>query len=112
MQIRPLVFALATVAFLSPLASGGALAADKKDKGTFVAIDTLTASVIAPNGRHQVMTIQSGVDVPDPALHALAELVQPRLRDAYTQVIQLYAGVLPPGLPSTRSVASCIRRAT
>jgi len=99
MQIRPLVFALATVAFLSPFAGGGALAAEKKDKGTFVTIDTLTAMVIAPNGRHQVLTIQSGVDAPDPALHNLAELVQPRLRDAYTQVVQLYAGGLTPGSP-------------
>ena len=71
----------------------------KKDKGTYVTIDTLTATAIAANGRHAVMTVQSGVDVPDPVLRVLAEQVQPRLRDAYTQVLQIYAGGLPPGSP-------------
>ncbi len=114
MRIRQLVFAFATVAFLFPFAgAGGALAAEKKDKGTFVTIDTLTAMVIAPNGRHQVLTIQSGVDVPDPVLRARAELVQPRLRDAYTQVVQLYAGVLPPGSPPDADyVARLMQEAT
>ncbi len=95
MPIR--LFLTVLLAFLLPAA---AFAADgKKEKGTFVTIDTLTATVIALNGRHQVMTVQSGVDCPDPKLHALAESVQPRLRDAYTQVLQLYAGGLAPGAP-------------
>jgi hypothetical protein len=101
MTIRPALPALlATCLMAASFAPGAALADDKKkDKGTFVTIDTLTATVIAANGRHEVMTVQSGVDVPDPVLHVLAEQVQPRLRDAYTQVLQIYAGGLVPGAP-------------
>ena len=101
MLIRPALLAL-LAACLIPLAlTPGAASADekKKDKGTYVTIDTLTASVMAANGRHEVMTVQSGVDVPDPALRGLAEEVQPRLRDAYTQLLQAYAGGLAPGAP-------------
>ncbi|MDB5460507.1 MAG: hypothetical protein JWO72_2248 [Caulobacteraceae bacterium] len=71
----------------------------KKDKGTYVTIDTLTAMVTAANGRHGVMTVQSGVDVPDPVLRALAEQDTPRLRAAYVEVLQAYAGGVPPGAP-------------
>jgi hypothetical protein len=85
----------------------------KKDKGTYVTIDTLTATAIAANGRHEVMTVQSGVDVPDPVLRGLAEQVQPRLRDAYTQVLQIYAGGLPPGAPPDADyVARRLQQAT
>ena len=94
---RALILALLASALLSP----PALAAEggKKDKSSFVAIDTLTAMVMAANGRKQVMTVQAGVDAPDPALRALADSAQPRLRDAYVQVLQIYAGGLRPGAP-------------
>jgi hypothetical protein len=77
------------------------LAAEEKKKpaGGFVPIDTLTATVIASNGRPEVMTVQCGIDAPDPALHTLADLVQPRLRDAYNSVLQSYAAGLAPGAP-------------
>jgi hypothetical protein len=90
-------FALALcLPLLVPAAS---VAGEKKEKGSFVSIDTLTATVLAGNGRHQVMTVQSGVDCPDHALHDYAEKVTPRLRDAFAQELQLYAGGLPSGSP-------------
>jgi hypothetical protein len=79
--------------------AGPAIAGEaKKDKGAYVTIDTLTANVVA-SGRHQVLTVQAGIDCPDPALHDYAEKVTPRLRDAYVQVLQLYAGGMVPGAP-------------
>lgn len=76
------------------------LAAEKSgDKGDYVSIDTLTATVLAGNGRREVMTVQSGVDVPDPALRDYVQKDTPRLRDAYAQELQLYAGALPSGSP-------------
>ncbi|MEI9891640.1 MAG: hypothetical protein WDN45_15225 [Caulobacteraceae bacterium] len=45
------------------------------------------------------MTVQSGVDAPDPALHDYVQKVTPRLRDAFAQELQLYAGGLPSGAP-------------
>lgn len=93
---RTLILTLC-LAFLAPAA---ALAAEKnQDKGSYVSIDTLTATVLAGNGRHQVMTVQSGVDAPDAALRDYVEKDTPRLRDAYTQELQLYAGGLPSGSP-------------
>ncbi len=84
------------LALLLPAVS---FAAENKEKGTYVSIDTLTATALAGNGRHQIMTVQAGVDAPDPALRDYAQKVTPRLRDAYTQVLQLYAGGLAPGAP-------------
>jgi hypothetical protein len=90
---------LLLLALLLPAALAGPALAEKKEEGSYVAIDTLTATVLAGNGRHQIMTVQAGVDAPDKALHDYAEKDTPRLRDAYTQVLQLYAGGLSPGAP-------------
>jgi hypothetical protein len=81
------------------LALPGPALAEKKEEGTYVSIDTLTATVLADNGRHQIMTVQAGVDVPDKALRDYAEKLTPRLQDAYVQELQLYAGGLVPGAP-------------
>ena len=89
----------ATGLILMLLVPAAASAAEHKEKGSYVSIDTLTATVLAPNGRRQIMTVQSGVDCPDPALHDYAEKVTPRLRDAFAQELQLYAGGLPSGSP-------------
>jgi len=91
--------ALTTVLMLTLLVPAAALAAEHKEKGTFISVDTLTATVLSPGGRHQIMTVQSGVDCPDPALRDYAEKVTPRLRDALAQELQLYAGGLVSGSP-------------
>ena len=87
------------LALLLPAALPGPALAEKKEEGTYVAVDTLTATVMADNGRHQTMTVQAGVDVPDAALRDYAIKVTPRLQDAYAQVLQIYAGGLVPGAP-------------
>jgi hypothetical protein len=81
------------------LALPGPALAEKKEEGAYIAIDTLTATVLAGNGNHQIMTVQAGVDVPDKALRDYAAKLTPRLQDAYVQVLQLYAGGLVPGAP-------------
>jgi hypothetical protein len=91
--------ALAFLLALCLLPSAALADEKKKDKGTYVTIDTLTAMVLTPNGRHAVMTVQSGIDAPDAALRSLAESDTPRLRDAYAQVLQAYAGGMQPGSP-------------
>ena len=90
---------LVLLALLLPAALPGPARAEKKEEGTYVAIDTLTATVLADNGRHQTMTVQAGVDVPDTPLRDYANKVTPRLQDAYVQVLQVYAGGLLPGAP-------------
>ena len=78
MQLRFTILVLLTL--LLPAALPGPAWAEKKEEGAFVAMDTLTATVIAGNGRHQIMTVQAGVDAPDKALRDYAVKVTPRLR--------------------------------
>jgi hypothetical protein len=43
--------------------------------------------------------VEAGIDVPDAGLRNRASLSQPRLRAAYVQFLQTYAGGLSPGAP-------------
>jgi hypothetical protein len=66
---------------------------------TYVRFPTITASSARPGGRRGVMTVETGVDVPDEALRLRAEQSGPRLRAAYTVVVQRNASQLLPGAP-------------
>ena len=52
-----------------------------------------------PDGRRGVLTVEAGIDVPDERLRDRASISQPRLRAAYVQFLEIYAGGLPPGAP-------------
>lgn len=75
---------------------------EKRKKGggaSFIQIDTLAATILRPDGRRGVMTVEVGVDVPDAALHARAAQSTPLLRAAYSEVVRKYAAGLPPMAP-------------
>ena len=68
----------------------------KKGGGaSYIQLETLTATILRPDGRRGVMTVEVGVDVPDPALHARAAQSTPRLLAAYSEVVRAYAAGLP-----------------
>lgn len=94
---------LLAVIAAAPLAGPhAALAAEEKKKGggqSFIQIATMTATIIRADQRRGVLTVETGVDVPDHALHTRAELSVPRLRAAYTQFLQTYATTLAGGVP-------------
>jgi hypothetical protein len=94
---RRLLLALVTLALLPAVARGE----DKKKTGgaNYIQIETLTAYTVKPGGRRGVLTVDCGLDIPDAALRARANLMLPRLRAAYIQSVQIYAGGLPSGLP-------------
>jgi hypothetical protein len=94
---RRLLLALVTLALLPAAARGE----DKKKTGgaSFIQIETLTAYTVKPGGRRGVLTVDCGLDIPDAALRARANLMLPRLRAAYVQSVQIYAGGLPSGQP-------------
>jgi hypothetical protein len=95
-----LIFAVP--AAMSPLAATAAPPAGEKKKGggiSFIQFQPLTATIFRPDGRRGVMTVEAGVDVPDGGLRARADISQPRLRAAYVQFLQTYAGGLSPGAP-------------
>ncbi len=111
MNLRPTLLAMLVLCALP--AAAAAEEKKKENKGTYVTIDTLTATVIAGNGRRAVMTVQSGVDVPDEALREHAQQVTPRLRAAYVQVLQTYAGGMAYGSPPDADyVARRLQQAT
>ncbi len=91
---------LAIPALVAPAAALGQEAQKKKGGGiTFVQLQTLTATIIKSDGRRGVLTVDAGVDVPDAGLRAKVNLVLPRLRAAYVQVLQSYVYSLNPGAP-------------
>jgi hypothetical protein len=89
--------AMAPALFFSPAASA---APEEKKKGgglDFIQIPTLTATITRRDGRRGVLTVETGVDVPDHRLHDHAEASMPRLRAAYAQVLMTYGAQLSPG---------------
>ena len=93
-------FALAALAPLSAHASGGEKADKKKGGGeTYLQIEPVSATTSPTGGRRGILTVETGVDIPDAALRDYAEKNLPRLRAAYVQVVQIYAGGLPPRTP-------------
>ena len=95
---RRQLLALAALAALAPAA---AAAEEKKKTGgeSYIPITTLTAYTVRPGARRGVITVDCGIDVPDAGLREKAQLILPRLRAAYVQQMQIYAGGLPSGTP-------------
>ncbi|HXQ09878.1 MAG TPA: Tat pathway signal protein [Caulobacteraceae bacterium] len=97
---RRLFLALTLPALLAPAALLAQGAEKKKGGGiSYIQFQTLTATIIKNDGRRGVLTVDAGVDVPDAGLRAKVNLVLPRLRAAYVQVLQAYVYSLNPGAP-------------
>jgi len=85
----------ASVASPAKASSGGG---DKKAAtSAYIRLGTVTASIIRPDGRTGVMSVETGVDVRDETLRARAEQNAPRFRAAYSEVVQRFGASLLPG---------------
>jgi hypothetical protein len=96
-------------------ASGGEKKDEKDEKkgpgSGYMALPLLTATVVRPTGRRGVLTLEVGLNIPDPKLYAYAGLVQPRLRAAFAQTLQIYGAGLAPGeLPKVDFLAGELQR--
>ena len=83
------------------LAVSPATASAHKKKGggaTFLQMQTLTASIVRPDGRRGVMTVEAGVDAKEPSAYERALAYQPRLRDAYNATLARFAAGMRPGI--------------
>ena len=98
MRRSPAILAAVAVLALG-LRPAEAKDAPKTNTLTYTSFDALTATVFRSDGRRGVLTVQGGLDVPDPALRARAAASQPRLRDAYIRTLSVYASSLVPGAP-------------
>ena len=77
-------------------------AGEERKKGgglSFTQFRALTATVVRPDGSRGVLSAEAGIDVPDAQLKARADLLGPRLRDAYVSLLTTYAAAIPPGAP-------------
>nr|WP_314433462.1 Tat pathway signal protein [uncultured Brevundimonas sp.] len=88
--------ALAAVATPAKASSGGGEAASG---AAYVRLPMITATLTLANGRRGVLSIETGVDVPDAALRARAQASGPRLRAAYNEAAQRFANGMRPGTP-------------
>ncbi|HBI19692.1 MULTISPECIES: Tat pathway signal protein [unclassified Brevundimonas] len=87
---------------------GGAASPD-----TYFRLPIITAAIIHGDGRRGVLTIETGVDVPDAALRTRAQQSAPRLRAAYNTVAQRFgAGLRPGAVPDVDRLAADLQTAT
>ena len=80
-------------------ASGSSEGGAPAPKASYNSLGTLTATIIRPDGRRGVMSVEVGLDIPDPALNAQAALEGPRLRAAFNTVVQIIGEATLPGAP-------------
>jgi ABC-type transporter lipoprotein component MlaA len=108
--------AVATLALGQSLGQTSAARAENGHKGdttTYRAMDTLTATLRRGDNSLGVLSVQAGLDASDPKMRKLVEQSLPRLRDAYVQVLGIYAaGLTPGGGPNADQIAQLLQRAT
>jgi hypothetical protein len=110
---RRLFLTLATFAAAAPATAFAAEEKKKSGGGSYVQIQTLLGATIRSASRHGVMSVDCGLDVPDPALRLRVEQSIPRLRAAYVQIIQTYAAGLSDGaLPNADYLSQTLQRQT
>lgn len=116
MHRRSLIAAFLAGPALAAAGSARAGAPTEKKKGgglTFIQIPALTATIMRTPGRRGVLTVETGLDVADNNLRERAEASQPRLRAAYLQSLQTYAGGLTVGTaPNADYLARELQRQT
>lgn len=80
---------------------------------TYFALPVVTASILQASGRRGVLTIETGVDVPDATLRTRAQQSAPRLRAAYNTAAQRFANGLRPGVvPDIDQLSAALQAAT
>ena len=106
---------IAALLLSTALLTGPALAKERKKGGgeSFVQMPPMAAIAFRPDGRRGVLSVETGLDVPDGALRARVHTMTPRLRDAYVSSVQSYARTLGPGVaPDADRLALQLQRET
>lgn len=94
--------ALIAAAALAPAAAEASDSGEKKKKTgglSYIPLDSVSATIIRRDGRRGVLSVETGLDIPSPALHDMALKVVPRLKAAFVQSVQIYGAGMTPGLP-------------
>lgn len=109
-----LVTGALVLAIAVPAHARGEHAERKKGGGlSYTQFPALTATILHADGRRGVLSVEAGVDCPDPAVKARADLLGPRMRDAYVQFLAAYAAALASGAPpDADQIAAALQRRT
>lgn len=116
---RRALLGLALVATAAASASPEPAAASSSKEGggasaeTYFRLPVVTASIAGLAGRRGVLSIETGLDVPDAALRLRAQQSAPRLRAAFNTAAQQFAAGLRPGAaPDIDRLANALQAAT
>ena len=113
MRRRLFIAALALTALSTPALGLAQEGGGPKTKPPYMAMRSVTVSIPRQDGRHGVLTVEVGVDIPIPALRDKAELYLPLLNSAFVSALQPYALGLSPGQPpSADYISMVLQRAT
>jgi hypothetical protein len=108
--------ALLTLTLLAAALPAAALAGEEKKKAggeNYLPVTTITGTTTKADGHRGVLSVDCGLDIPDPKLRERANLSLPRLRAAYVQIVQSYAAGLPAGVvPSAEFISQALQRET
>jgi hypothetical protein len=114
MQRRHLLLSLPLA--LLPLPALAEDPKEEKKKGgglTFIQIQTMNANFRRRSGALGVITVETGIDVPDEGLRKLATESLPRLRASYAQFLATYSNNLANGaVPNADYMAQEMQRQT
>lgn len=76
-----------------PGAAGGA------QQASFVRLPVINANLVRSNRTRGVISLECGVDAPDPKVRARVQMLVPRLRADLSRRLTLYTDNLRPGFP-------------
>jgi hypothetical protein len=112
MHRRALLIAPLALAATPALAAGGKGGAAAPTE-SYLRYPVVTATTVRSDGRRGVMTVETGVDVPDAALRLRAQQSQPRMRAVFNILVQREANTLLPGrVPNIERLAAQLQSAT
>jgi hypothetical protein len=112
MDRRALLAAPLLLAAATPALAGAGGGGSTSSTGGYLRYPTITATTIRSDGRRGVMTVETGVDVADPALHLRAQQSQPRMRAVFAILVQREAESLLPGaVPNVDRLAAQLQSA-
>ena len=113
MHRRLFIAAFTVAAVLAPALGLGQEGGGPKTKPSYMTLKSVTVSISRQDGRHGVLTVETGIDIPNPALRDKADLYLPLLNSAFVSALQPYALSLSPGQPPNADYISMVlQRAT
>ena len=112
---RHLILTAPALLFLPVPALAGDTKEEKKKGGglSFIQIQTMTTNFRRRSGAMGVMTVETGLDIPDEGLRKVANQSLPRLRAAYAQFLAIYSSNMNNGAaPNADYLAVELQRQT